>query len=145
MASELGFREAVGVELNPALAATAQANAGLWIAAGKARCPIRIEQGDAAGVSPRPAGPCLVFLFQPFRRAVMQRVADRIADTSAIRTSDVEILYYKAERPERLQVLRTDVVRGRPRSAPEDLAADPVADPKDETRAYRLATVSDYV
>src|SRR6266478_1214050 len=50
LASEFGFREAVGVELNAGLAEIARANAAMWTAAGKATSPIRIECKDATEV-----------------------------------------------------------------------------------------------
>jgi SAM-dependent methyltransferase len=137
LASELGFREVVGVELNPPLAATAQANANLWIAAGKARSPIRIEQGDAADLV-WPPGPCMVFLYNPFGATVMRRVLDRIAAAFRYRPDDLEILYCKAEQAEAFaesfEMTWCETIG----ISPEDLAADPVADPGDQTRAYRL-------
>jgi predicted RNA methylase len=135
LASELGFREVVGVELNPALVATAQANTDVWSAAGKALCRIRIEQGDAAEFA-WPSTPCVVFLYNPFGAAVMRQVLERVATT--YRRSDLEILYSKPEQTEAFahafELIWCEAVA----ISPEDLAADPVADPADETRAYRL-------
>ena len=138
LASELGFREAVGVELNPALAATAQANASRWIAAGKARCPIRIEQGEAAEFA-WPEGPCLIFLFNPFGAAVMERLAGRMAAAFLDRPADLEVLYYKPEQADAFAKSFELTWCEASGISPEDLAADPVADPRDETRAYRLS------
>jgi hypothetical protein len=137
LASELGFREVIGVELNPVLAATARANAGLWFDAGKARCPIRIEQGDATEFA-WPDGPCLAFLFNPFGAAVMQRLGERMVEQFRYREVDLDVLYYKPEQTaafaEAFHMTWCDAVA----ISPEDLAADPVADLRDETRAYRL-------
>ncbi|HEY4382150.1 MAG TPA: class I SAM-dependent methyltransferase [Acidobacteriaceae bacterium] len=137
LASQLGFREVVGVELNPSLVAIAQANADRWIAAGWARCPIRIERADAAEFS-WPAGPCVAFLFNPFGAALMQRVVDRMALSFGDRTSDLEVLYYKCQQAsvfaEHFALTWSEATA----ISHEDLAADPVADPNDETRAYRL-------
>lgn len=137
LASQAGFRAVVGVELNPSLAATAQTNADLWIAAGKACCPIRIEQGDATEFS-WPASPCVVFLFNPFSAVVMQRVLDRIALAFRDRTSDLEILYYKAEHGDAFAPPFELIWRESNGISPKDLASDPVASPVDETQAYRL-------
>ena len=94
LASELGFREIVGVELNPPLAATAKTNADLWTAAGKARSPIRIEQGDAADFV-WPSGPCVIFLFNPFGATVMKRVLDRLANRLTKINSEAQKLKQK--------------------------------------------------
>jgi SAM-dependent methyltransferase len=50
LASELGFREVVGVELNTKLADIAQTNVTKWNSRGKAKSPIRIVCGDALEV-----------------------------------------------------------------------------------------------
>jgi SAM-dependent methyltransferase len=137
LASELGFREVVGVELNPSLSAIARANAELWRAAGKARSPIRIEEKDALELE-WPAGPCVIFLFNPFDAALMRQLADRMVAAFRDRPSELEILYYK---PEHANVFATgfemawcEVIE----INAQELAVDPVADPNDETRAYRL-------
>jgi SAM-dependent methyltransferase len=137
LASEYGFREVVGVELNPTLTAIAQANAVLWTAAGKARCPIRIERGDAVDLA-FPPGPCVVFLFNPFGAAPMRQLTSRMASEFQSRPVDLEALYYKPEQAdafaESFHMIWCEAVG----ISPEDLAVDPVADPRDETRAYRL-------
>lgn len=137
LASQLGFRGVVGVEINPSLAATAQANVDLWTAAGKARCPVRIEQRDAVEFF-WPAGPCVVFLYNPFGATVMQRVVDRMAAVFRERPFDLEILYCKAEQTEAFadsfELSWCEAIG----MSPEDLAADPVADPADQTCAYQL-------
>lgn len=137
LAAQAGFRAVVGVELNPSLAATAQANANLWNAAGKARCPIRVEPGDAAEFV-WPAGPCVVFLFNPFSGVVMQRVLDRTALAFHDRPSDLEVLYYKAEEPAAFTKSYEMIWCEATGISPQDLAADLVASPTDETQAYRL-------
>jgi SAM-dependent methyltransferase len=137
LASEFRFREVVGVELNPSLAAIAQANADLWTAAGKARCPIRIEQADAAEFS-WPAGPSVVFLFNPFSATVMQRVIDRITAAFSDRPNDLAVLYYKPDQADAFTKSFEVTWCEATAISPDDLAVDPVAAPRDETRAYRL-------
>ena len=51
LASEMGFRECVGVELDPGLAAVARRNLEAWERTGKARCAVRIMEGDATEVA----------------------------------------------------------------------------------------------
>jgi predicted RNA methylase len=137
LASELGFREVIGIELNPSLATIAKANADIWTAAGKSRCPIRIEQADAAEFS-WPVGPSVVFLYNPFGATIMQRVLNWLAAAFRDRPDDLEILYCKAEQADAFTQLFETIWCEATAISPEDLAVDPVADPRDETRAYRL-------
>jgi SAM-dependent methyltransferase len=137
LASELPFRQVVGVELNPPLAATAQANVGLWTAANHARSPIRVERGDATEMA-WPEGPCVVFLFNPFGVALMQTLAHRLAAEFRTRPTDLEVLYYKPEHADAFAKSFEMTWCEASGITPEDLAADPVASPIDETRAYRL-------
>jgi hypothetical protein len=73
LAAELPFRQAVGVELNPALARIARRNLAVWRALERARTPMKILCGDAAEFR-LPEGPCLAFLFNPFGAPVMRRL-----------------------------------------------------------------------
>ena len=139
LASQLGFRESIGVELNPTLAATARSNAERWIAANLARSPIRIEQQDAAEFA-WPSGPTLIFLFNPFSAPVLERVATSLLTHFRDRPADLELLYYKPEQAAALHAFQK--IWSEPIAiSPEDLAADPVADPNDLTQAYRLKTL----
>lgn len=139
LASEFSFREVVGVELNPALAKIALENADVWTAAGKAKCPIRIRCGDALELE-LPQGPCLVYLYNPFGEQIMQRLAEKMRLHFAARHSDLEVLYQK---PEQAAAFADgfEMVWCQPiPMSEEDSRAELVADPKDESRAYRLAT-----
>jgi SAM-dependent methyltransferase len=141
LASELGFREVVGVELNPNLAAIAQANVELWIAAGKAKCPIGIACGDALDLE-WPEGPCLVYLYNPFGEQVMRRLAEKMKTHFSGRPGDLEVIYQK---PEQAALLTEDFEMVWCQTIPmseDDSQAELVADPKDESRAYRLAKLT---
>jgi SAM-dependent methyltransferase len=140
LASELGFREAVGVELNAGLAEIAQDNARIWTAAGKARSPIRIVCGDATEVE-WPSGSCLIYLYNPFGLRVMMNVMEVMRELYDGRRDELEIVYQK---PEQAAVLESDfqmVWGGVCELSEVDRVADPVADPLDETRVYRWKTV----
>jgi hypothetical protein len=133
----MGFREAVGVELNAGLAEIASANAAIWTAAGKARSLIRIECRDATEVE-WPSDPCLVYLYNPFAENVMRAVLQVLLEILATGGDELEILYQK---PEQAAVLERDlelVWRGVCALSEEDRISDPVADPRDETRVYRF-------
>jgi len=138
LASEMGFREVVGVELNPVLAATARANANIWTAAGKNRTSIRVEQKDALEME-WPARPCLVFLFNPFDPFLMRQIMARMSEAFRSRRMELEVLSYKpnpaCDLPGEFRMVWCEAIG----IDVEELAADPVADLRDETRAYRLA------
>ena len=137
LASELGFRDVVGVELSPLLTAIARTNVARWIADGKGFSPIRIEQADAADFV-WPAGPCVVFLFNPFGAVVLKRVVERMIAHFRDTPDDLDILYYK---PEQAAVFREGFDQLWCEAIPipgEELAADRAAAPDDEACAYRL-------
>jgi SAM-dependent methyltransferase len=136
LASELGFREAVGVELNAGLAEIAKANAAIWTAAGKARSPIRIECRDATE-GRWPPGPCLVYLYNPFAEPVMRAVVEAMRECFGNKRNELEIVYQKPEQAAALERDFEMVWGGVCELTQEDRISDPVADPRDETRVYR--------
>jgi SAM-dependent methyltransferase len=73
LASEMGYKEAVGVELHPTLAGIARRNVAVWRKAGRERGSMRIVEGDAVEFE-LPEGPVVVFLFNPFGGAVLRRL-----------------------------------------------------------------------
>jgi SAM-dependent methyltransferase len=133
VASERGFREVVGVELHPGLAAVAERNAERWMKAGRARCGIRVVC-DSAVEFALPAGDCLVFLYNPFGKEVMRELAQALRAHAGA----VDVIYQNAELDavltgeglHRLWMLRLPI-------SEEDAAADPVAAAEDVTAGYR--------
>lgn len=94
-AAEWPFRRVVGVEFAPSLHATAVRN----IAAdrGPRRCPdVAAVLGDAAEF-PIPAGPLVVFMFNPFGESVMARVLENLARSHRDEPRDMRILYWNPE------------------------------------------------
>ncbi len=93
LAAAFGFRRIVGVELAPALAADCRANVAAFDAPW-ARCrAIDVIEGDAAAYR-FPAGPLVVYLFNPFRALVMRKVIDRLAMTYAEAPRSISVIYY---------------------------------------------------
>ena len=135
LASELGFREAVGVELNAGLVEIARGNAEIWSAAEKARSPIRIECKDATELE-WPSGPCLVYLYNPFAEAVMRAVVEMLRERFGDRRDELEIVYQKPEQAAALEKDFELVWCGVCALSEEDRVSDPVADPRDETAVY---------
>ncbi len=102
VASELGFRRVVGVELNPAMASVARANVELW-QAGHAGDPtalsisaIEVLEQDALELK-LPPGPVLVFLFHPFEAPVLTEFVRRVGEQLAGRRPVLDLLYVNAE------------------------------------------------
>jgi SAM-dependent methyltransferase len=102
LAAELPFRAVVGVELNPTLARIGRRNMALWRAAGRAHAPMRMLRRDAVEFA-LPAGPCVVFLFNPFGAPVLRRLLNAWIRSSAGREGQLDILYVNNEQE---QVLR---------------------------------------
>jgi len=96
LAAEFPFRAVVGVELNPTLARIGRTNMALWRKAGRARSSMRMTCGDAAEFE-LPAGPCVVFLFNPFGAPVLRRVLSGWTRNSAGRERQLDILYVNNE------------------------------------------------
>ncbi|MGO9776403.1 MAG: class I SAM-dependent methyltransferase [Terracidiphilus sp.] len=96
LATELPFRQVLGVELNPTLTRIARRNLTVWRASGRARTPMRVVCGDAVEFR-FPAGPCLAFLFNPFGAPVMQRLLTVWSRTLAGHPAPLDILYVNNE------------------------------------------------
>jgi hypothetical protein len=80
--AEGGFRHCIGVEISPALCATSVDNLTDWRQATGATTPIEIVGVDAAAYE-FPLTPLVVFLYNPFSRAVMAAVARNLARSYA--------------------------------------------------------------
>lgn len=96
LASELPFKFVVGVELHPTLAVIARRNARVWRAAGLERSRMRVVCRDAVEFR-MPAGPCLVFLFNPFGAPVMRRLLAGWRKAFKGRGGELDILYVNNE------------------------------------------------
>ena len=105
LGSELGFKAVVGVELHPTLAGIARSNVALWRAAGRSTSPIRVLEGDAVEFE-LPSGPVLVFLFNPFGRAVLARLLNSWHGSRTERSDPVDILYVNNEQEAVLESAR---------------------------------------
>lgn len=131
LASEFNFREVVGVELNPAIAATAQRNVDLWKRAhaedstAQPISPIRVIRDDALAV-PLPLTPTLLFLFHPFEEPVVKPLLRRIETAFARRVGELDILYVNAEHGPTLEAHPGFHLlwQGKVPMSPEDYAAD---------------------
>jgi SAM-dependent methyltransferase len=96
LASEFPFRAVIGVELNPTLARIARKNVTHWKAKGLACAPVRVVCGDAVEFE-MPAGPCVVFMFNPFGAPVMRRLLKAWSRNLVGRKDQLDILYVNNE------------------------------------------------
>jgi SAM-dependent methyltransferase len=102
VASELPFKQVIGVELNPAMADIAQRNVDHWTETRKAdptaarHAPVRLLEQDALEFE-FPKTPCVAFLFHPFEAPLMKRLLRRIEKQFATRPGELDVLYVNAE------------------------------------------------
>lgn len=138
LASELPFREVVGVELSPELAEIADRNAKIWAGAGRARSGIRVECADATEVE-LPRGPLLIYFYNSFRAPVLRRFLGRLEEWAERGGEPVDMLclfpeeeWVFAEFPrfERIWSERIGL-------AAEDTGIDGVSEAEDPCSAYR--------
>jgi SAM-dependent methyltransferase len=93
VASEFPFRDLIGVELSPLLAAEARKNASILQRRFPARVPIRIEVGDASAFG-FPPGNLVVFLYNPFGEEVIARVVAGVEAALASENRSLFVVYY---------------------------------------------------
>ena len=95
LAAELPFRRILGIELHPALAAAARRNVQRFAA--KHIAPsMTIEEADVMRLR-MPAGPCCIFLFNPFDLVLMDRFLDKLTRDFSGREGDLDLLYVNDE------------------------------------------------
>jgi hypothetical protein len=125
IASQMRFREVIGVEIHPDLAEIAQQNVDRWVASGRARSPMRMVCQDVTTFQ-FPAHPCVAYMFNPFREPVLRALFDHIAEAFANRPNQLDILYANDELADIFAAYPgwTEVWRGKVPLSPEDEAAD---------------------
>jgi SAM-dependent methyltransferase len=125
LASELGFKAVVGVELHPVLAGIARKNVSIWRATGREWASVGVVEGDAVEFA-LPDGPAVVFMFNPFGAPVMRRLLKGWRKTLAVRAGDVDLLYVNNEQESVLVGQRgwTRLYLGKVRRSTKDAIAD---------------------
>jgi hypothetical protein len=102
VASELPFKQVIGVELNPAMADVAQRNVDHWIeerekgATAGRHAPVRLVEQDALEFE-FPKTPCVVFMFHPFEAPLMRKLLRKMEAQFARRAGELDVLYVNAE------------------------------------------------
>ena len=138
LASELPFREVVGVELNSSLHQVAEKNLEMWRESGRALSPMRLVQGDALGLR-LPEGRLLIFMYNPFLAPMMRRLLARVDAAAGGRRGEIDLLYVVpqqegvfAEFPG-FELLWSERIG----MSEVDAAADHVSSPEDRCSLYR--------
>ena len=92
------FREAVGIEMNPNLAAIARKNIRLFEDSPNASplAPMTLIEADALE-APLPSTPTLAFMFHPFEAPVLRRFLAQVELHYADRPGAFDLLYVNAE------------------------------------------------
>ncbi len=103
MAAEMPFRAVLGVEFQSSLARIGRNNMAQWRATGRAQAPMRMYCCDAVEF-PLPAGPCVVFLFNPFGEPVMKRLLARWSTALKGREGQLDLLYVNNEQDRLLRI-----------------------------------------
>jgi hypothetical protein len=96
LASEYGFREILGIELNPRLARVARKNLRKWMIRTCAGARVRIIEGDALAV-PLPDGPVALFYFNSFEREMMEMWLARLGTVATGRAWPLDLIYVHPE------------------------------------------------
>jgi hypothetical protein len=102
VASEMPFKQVIGVELNPMMADVAQRNVDHWMESRKVdptarrHAPVRLVEQDALEFE-FPRTPCVAFLFHPFEAPLMKKLLRRMEKQFATRAGDLDVLYVNAE------------------------------------------------
>jgi SAM-dependent methyltransferase len=133
IASELPFREVLGVELNAVLVQIAEKNLQRWNALGLQRCAVRVMQGDATDFK-LPETPLLVYLYNPFRAPVMRMLLERLQAVKG----RADILYLVPEQEAVFEDFTSfERVWSEVMECPE--AVDQISSPEDRLNLYRRA------
>jgi SAM-dependent methyltransferase len=92
------FREVVGIEMNPTMAAIARANIAIFENDPNtpALAPLSLIEADALE-APLPSTPTLAFMFHPFEAPVVRHFIARVEQHYADRPGSFDLLYVNAE------------------------------------------------
>ncbi len=97
LALRFPFRQALGIELSPALAAVAQANLEKFAAPWRqVDLPAEAIVADAT-TSPIPDGPVVMFLYHPFAAPVMRRFLAHVLEAAGRERREIYVLYANPE------------------------------------------------
>ncbi|WP_426703014.1 hypothetical protein ACPPVV_08495 [Rhodanobacter sp. Col0626] len=93
LATQLPFKSVVGVEFSEELNSIAIDNLRRFPSAERRCGEVEILWGDAAAYA-FPAGPLVIYLYNPFETPVMQQVVDHVAATYLANPRPIVVLYF---------------------------------------------------
>jgi SAM-dependent methyltransferase len=93
VASEFPFAEVIGVELSDVVAEQAEANMAVLRRTFPDRCPIRVVAANAADYA-LPPGRLVIFLYNPFGRALVAKLVERVEAALSRPGTSITIIYY---------------------------------------------------
>ena len=127
LASQFPFLRVEGIELNPTLVTTAQANIDHWHAdtLSSQLAPLHLTHGDATH-HPLPSAPTLAFLFHPFEATILRKFLRHVDRSVTKHKHPFDLIYANAEHDSLLDghPAFTRVWMGRVAMSPEDHVAD---------------------
>jgi SAM-dependent methyltransferase len=109
LASELPFREVIGVELSPALHARAEDNVRAGDAS-RRRAPIRLVAGDAASFA-LPADPLVLYIYNSFGARTMRQVLANVEASLAAHARPLTVVLMYCDRDTREIVTASAALR----------------------------------
>ncbi len=96
LATSWPWRRIIGVEASPGLHAIAKANLRAWAQSGHDCRSILLRCENAAEFEV-PRGPCVLYLFNPFRTRVMARLMLAIKTSLQLAPRDIWLIYYNPQ------------------------------------------------
>jgi SAM-dependent methyltransferase len=140
LASDTPFRRIVGVELNPALNAIAEANLAVWSVSAHACSDIAVLHLDALA-APIPDTPAVLYIYNSFNLYVMLPLLERLHALSLTRTAPIDLIYAQPQQAALVDVAPgiALVAAGCVDLSPEDRAACAFASKDLGYRIYRFA------
>ncbi|WP_052201089.1 methyltransferase domain-containing protein [Terriglobus sp. TAA 43] len=98
LASQFGFRDIFGIELQPNLAEIASENVQRWRERESIPMDVSILCGDGPSLLPQLlAGPVLIYLYNPFQGPVLKALLDSIIHQSDKFSGPIDVLYLYPE------------------------------------------------
>jgi hypothetical protein len=96
LASELPFRQVIGIELNAGLVKKANQNVATWQREGQGHAPMLVIEQDATDFV-WPLTPLLVYLFNPFSAKVLEKVVKNLLVSVERHPRPVDLVYIRPE------------------------------------------------
>ena len=139
VASRFPFRRILGVELSPQLSTVAAANITSFSASWQQCRDIEVRTGDATAIN-YPAGPLVLYLYNPFLAPVLKRCLRNLTHSLANEPREIHLIYVNPT-PERFIRRHAPTLRKQWEQAfsmnEEDILADRVNSTQERVAIYR--------